>query len=158
MLSTKEQIKQLEADYDKTFDEIESKHQGVDYHGRLPALRAKIEKAKKWSRAFDQVHQAVDQAVPAHESRHLKNKVNAIIEHVLNEEHEDENLADIAADFVEDELGRLDWMGNWNLIRSRENPVQRIQSYLDTYGISADATQIAAYLDKLVASNPGRWK
>lgn len=69
-----------------------------------------------------------------------------------------EDVSDIAADFVENEIGRLDWMNNWRLIKSRENPVLKVQAYLDKLGLLADPQAVVNEIDRMMVSTPGRWK
>jgi len=70
----------------------------------------------------------------------------------------DEDTAEIAADFIENEVGRFDWTNNWAVIKAREDPVAKVQSYLDAYGLVADARKIVDAVDQMAAENPGRWK
>jgi hypothetical protein len=65
---------------------------------------------------------------------------------------------EIAADFIENEVGRFDWMVNWNKIKSKGNPVHKVMDYLETYGIDADPEEIVDIIDQMVIDNPGRWK
>lgn len=70
----------------------------------------------------------------------------------------DEDPHEIAVDFIENELGRLDWVGNWEVVKARQDPLARVQSYLNAYGLVADAQEIVNIIDKMVDTNPGRWK
>lgn len=81
----------------------------------------------------------------------------AIAEAVL-ELDDSESVGDIAADFIENEVGRFDWINNWNVISEREDPVERVQQYLDNYAIVADARKVVEYINWLALENPGRWK
>ena len=78
-----------------------------------------------------------------------------IVEMVLDA---DEDTAEIAADFIENEVGRFDWVNNWQVIKAKEDPVAKVQSYLTAYGLVADAQKIADAVDQMAAENPGRWK
>jgi hypothetical protein len=70
----------------------------------------------------------------------------------------DESVADIAADFIENEVGRFDWVNNWQVVRSKGDPLGKVQAYLDQYGLVADAQAVVDAIDQLAAENPGRWK
>ncbi len=70
----------------------------------------------------------------------------------------DEDTAEIAADFIENEIGRHDWANNWSVIKAKENPLARVQAYLTNYGLVADPRKIVAAIDQMVAETPGRWK
>ena len=70
----------------------------------------------------------------------------------------DEDVAEIAADFIENEAGRLDWVNNWRVIKGRGDALAKVQSYLNTYGLVADAQEIVNTLDRMAEENPGRWK
>lgn len=78
-----------------------------------------------------------------------------IVEMVLDA---DEDTTEIAADFIENEVGRFDWVNNWEVIKAKEDPVAKVQSYLDVYGLVADAGKIVAAIDQMASENPGRWK
>lgn len=89
------------------------------------------------------------------ESADLRRVGQLIVEIILDA---DESVEDIAADFIENEVGRFDWVNNWNLIRSREDPVAKVQTYLDQYGLVADAQGVVEAIDRMAEVNPGRWK
>jgi len=81
-----------------------------------------------------------------------------LLAEVLLADEDTDTVAEIAADFMEDEVGRFDWITNWQVIREREDPVAKVQAYLDEYGIAANAQEIVNYIDRMVTENPGRWK
>lgn len=85
----------------------------------------------------------------------LKKAAALIVEVVLDD---NEDVADIAADFVENEIGRFDWVNNWSVVRGRENVVGLVQAYLTKYGMAADPTAVVAEIDQMAQNNPGRWK
>lgn len=101
----------------------------------------KNEKATKLQEAID----SPDLAVAA----------QAVVEVLLDDEV---SVADIAADFIEDEVGHYDWVNNWNVVRSRKDPVRMVQEYLDRYGLVADAQAVVNVIDGMAKNNPGRWK
>jgi hypothetical protein len=89
------------------------------------------------------------------ESPDLAVAAQAIVEVLLDDEV---SVTDIAADFIEDEVGHYDWINNWNVVRSRTDPVQMVQEYLDRYGLVADAQAVVNVIDGMAKNNPGRWK
>lgn len=76
-----------------------------------------------------------------------------IVEIVLDA---DEDIAEIAADFIENEVGRLDWVNNWRVIKAREDVLAKVQSYLATYGLTVDAQEVINTVDRMAKENPGR--
>ena len=70
----------------------------------------------------------------------------------------DEDPAEIAVDFIENEVGRLDWTANWQVIKEKEDPLAKVQTYLRDYGLMADAQEIVNIIDRMAVENPGRWK
>lgn len=99
------------------------------------------EKRAKLSRAVESADPKVAAAV--------------IVEMMLDFE---EDTAEIAADFIENEVGRFDWVNNWQVIRGREDPVAMVQAYLARYGLVANAQEIVNSIDQMAQDNPGRWK
>lgn len=71
----------------------------------------------------------------------------------------DPEWADEALDFVEEEVGRFDWENNWRLLKQHHNMAERVQNWLDRYGISGDADGIVKYIDQLTLNRSGkRWR
>lgn len=85
----------------------------------------------------------------------LKSAATLIVEAVLDD---NEDVADIAADFVENEIGRFDWVNNWYVIRGKEDPVAKVNRYLNAYSLVADPAAVVAAIDQMAQNNPGRWK
>jgi len=144
----KERIRELEAEYSRVADEIENRHQGVDYQARLPALRKQIDTAKKQAAKFDRIRRAVESD--------MKDAAKAIVEVLLDEEPE--SIQEITADFVENELGRFDWMNNWRVIKANGQAVERIEAYLGYMGIQANPMEIVNEIERMARETPGRWK
>ncbi len=95
------------------------------------------------------------------ESKNAQTAARLLVEILLDQgedEAETELIQDVAADFIENEVGRFDWLRNWGVIRSQGDPVPKVQAYLDTYAITADARKIVAEIDRMAVENPGRWK
>jgi hypothetical protein len=64
---------------------------------------------------------------------------------------------DLALSFIEEEVGRFDWVNNWPKIKESGNARWRVQNWLDALGVEHSADEIVSYLDKLVAERTGRW-
>lgn len=141
------QLAELEAEYDRLSDQIEQRHGGVDYGGRLVALRKEMERVRGLKSKFDAMQKAVEAQTP-------RETGSAIVEVMLDSEPAEE----IAADFIENEVGRFDWVNNWRTIREREDPVQKVRAYLLLYDIRANPEEIVNIIDRMAQGNPGRWK
>jgi hypothetical protein len=139
-------LAELEAEYGRLYDQIERQHGGVDYKGKLAALRKEIEKAKGFKAKFDKVRQAVES----------KDPVPAIVEEILDTEEPD-SPEEIAADFIENEVGRFDWTNNWAAIKAQEDPVAKVRAYLLIYDLRGDPVEIVNIIDRMAQNNPGKW-
>jgi len=100
-------------------------------------------------------NEKVSKLQEAVDSPGLECAAKLIVEVLLDDEV---SVGDIAADFIEDEVGHYDWVNNWNVVRARENPVVMVQAYLDRYGLVSDAQAVADTIDRMAQDNPGRWK
>lgn len=89
------------------------------------------------------------------QDRDLSRVAVLVVEMVLDAE---EDVTEIAADFVENEVGRFDWVRNWEVIKEKEDPVAKVQHYLLTYGLMADAREVVNIIDQMARTNPGHWK
>lgn len=83
-------------------------------------------------------------------------KTAAIIVEVLLDDGVD--TAEIAADFIENEVGRHDWVNNWRVIRERQEALAKVQAFLTAYGLVGDAAAVVEMIDRMAQENPGRWK
>lgn len=99
---------------------------------------------------MSRIHLAVESDDPVLTAR--------LVAEALIEMDDSESVAEIAADFIENEVGRLDWINNWSVVREREDPVAMVQLYLDDFDIVADPVKIVEYIDRLARVNPGKWK
>jgi hypothetical protein len=146
------EVARLEKLYDQTDARID-RQGGVDYRGELARVRAELEEARRQlklaQKRFAQVRRATETDGRA--------ATEALVELLLDEDEEDP-IEDIAADFIENEVGHYDWMVNWPVWKAKGDPLPRVQAYLDTYGIQADARAVIAEIERLVVENPGRWK
>lgn len=70
-----------------------------------------------------------------------------------------DDVEDIALSFVEDEVGRFDWMNNWKKFKLRHNAVSKVRSYLQYLNYpDVKAVDVVKFIDALVDERPGRWK
>jgi hypothetical protein len=69
-------------------------------------------------------------------------------------------MEDLAYHFVEEEVGRHDWERNWETICKRENPVDKVDKWLKSYGVKdGDANWITDHITQLTKTHHGaRWK
>lgn len=66
---------------------------------------------------------------------------------------------DIAADFVENELGRHDWMNNWPKYKAKHGDVRgRIATWLANAGHVAEPEEIERTIERMMLTRPGRWR
>ncbi len=83
--------------------------------------------------------------------------IPSIVEALLEEPETTPN-EEIAADFIENEVGRFDWVNNWQAIKKRGDPVARVRAYLLLYDLRANPVEIVNIIDQMAQNNPGRWK
>jgi len=145
----KAEIGALEAEYQSVEDRID-RSGGVDYRGELAAIRKKLNSKRHELELWSNLRAATESGSRADTAR--------LIVEVLIADEDTDTIAEIAANFMEDEIGRFDWLTNWQVVRKREDPVAKVQAYLDEYGIAADAQEIVNYIDQMTTENPGRWK
>ncbi len=71
-----------------------------------------------------------------------------------------QDTEDLAYEFIEQEVGRLDWKTNWPKFKANHEGilVQRVQAWLDYLGIEYDANALIQFLDHMVESRNGKWK
>lgn len=73
--------------------------------------------------------------------------------------HSGPETDDLAADFIENEVGRLDWSVNWPRYKAKHPDYPaRIQNFFHRLGREVDAEAIARHLDLMVITRPGPWK
>lgn len=68
-----------------------------------------------------------------------------------------EATEDLALSFIEEEVGRFDWIANWPKFKQTTDARQRVQDWLNALRIEHDPDEIIAYLDRLVAERSGKW-
>ena len=67
-------------------------------------------------------------------------------------------IDEIAADFVEEEIGRYDWRANWQS-RSKSGDIHaQISQWLGRHGLNADPLSIIQTLDRWARKRPKRWQ
>lgn len=69
----------------------------------------------------------------------------------------DHDTEDLACTFLEEEVGRFDWIRNWESLRKDGIAHQKVKSWLDFMGIEHDPGAIVDYLNNLSRTRPGRW-
>lgn len=67
------------------------------------------------------------------------------------------NLDDVAADFVEQEVGQHDWVRNWQQMRAAQDPVERVSSWMQGYQLRLDPAELVQRLDDMAALG-GAWR
>ncbi len=66
---------------------------------------------------------------------------------------------DIASDFIENEIGRHDWMSNWPTYKAKQPNLRgRIATWLSNAGYVAEPEEIERKIDQLILTRPGRWR
>ena len=62
---------------------------------------------------------------------------------------DDDRLEDAAYEFIESEVGRLDWHRNWTAYKKRhgESVPQRVESWLRHFEMDHDPTAIVKFID-----------
>ena len=72
-------------------------------------------------------------------------------------QHEDA-VEDVAADFIEHEVGRLDWRNNWPKYKEKHpDYLQRIQAWTERIRLRCDPQAVVDHLNRLVVLQVGRW-
>lgn len=64
---------------------------------------------------------------------------------------------DLALSFVEEEVGRFDWVNNWQTLRKTADMRQRVQEWLSALRVEHSPDEIVSYLDRLVVERSGKW-
>jgi hypothetical protein len=65
---------------------------------------------------------------------------------------------DLALDYVENEVGRFDWMNNWPKHKEQRPIRDRVAAWLERLQAQADPDDIIRRIDDLVTKRPGRWR
>ena len=69
---------------------------------------------------------------------------------------------DLAAEFIEQEVGRVDWQTNWPKFQANQGDeqglVKRVKRWLDYIGIEYPPEDIITYLDGLAKDRTGLWR
>lgn len=68
-------------------------------------------------------------------------------------------IDDVAADYMENEIGRHDWSVNWPKYKSKHPDLKaKVQSWLERYEIDHDPQGLIDFLDRMVATRSGKWR
>lgn len=75
-----------------------------------------------------------------------------------SDEETSESIENTALDFIENEVGRYDWLVNWEVYKSKHDVASKVQEYLNYYAI-IDVTpeDVITFIDKLKQERPGHW-
>lgn len=68
-------------------------------------------------------------------------------------------IEELACDFIEEEIGRHDWLNNWEQVKNRRNIESMVFWWLERIGAEdVTAGEIVDYIDKFVEEHGhGRW-
>lgn len=70
-----------------------------------------------------------------------------------------QELDDHVATFVEQELGRHDWMHNWPAWKTKyPNYREKIRSFFWQLGVDIDPDDVIRHIDNMILTRPGRWR
>lgn len=64
---------------------------------------------------------------------------------------EELDLESIAADFIEEEVGRKDWANNWAALKANNSLEAKVKSWMIFQQIEGDPTKIISHIDNMVA-------
>lgn len=68
-------------------------------------------------------------------------------------------IEDLVAKFVEEKLGRHDWASNWPVWKAKNAKyMDTIRAWFHQNGEDVDPRQIAAKIEDMIVSRPGRWR
>jgi len=85
-----------------------------------------------------------------------------LIEAAFDGEFEDIELTELAADFIEEEVGQYDWFNNLKATKERlgdEGLKYAIRLWMEETGRNGDASKVAGELDRLAREFPtARWQ
>jgi hypothetical protein len=81
------------------------------------------------------------------------------VEPSLHYRHRISEASDLAADFIENEIGRHDWMENWPKWKSKHPDYrERIRAWLERIGENLDPDEIVQAIDQMKILAPGKWR
>jgi hypothetical protein len=72
-----------------------------------------------------------------------------------------QDTEDLAFEFMEQEIGRLDWRNNWPKVKAdlgEDGTRRKVQAWLNYIGIEYDPGLIIAFLDDMVKNRNGNWR
>lgn len=68
-------------------------------------------------------------------------------------------VEDLAATFVEQELGRHDWAMNWSAYKVKyPDFLGRIRGFFHRLGEEVNPEEIARHIEAMIVQRPGRWR
>ena len=69
----------------------------------------------------------------------------------------DPDIEDVAATFIEQEVGRFDWKNNWTVYKNKPSLSDRVAAWLALMDLQIDPSDLIAEVDRLSAERSGRW-
>jgi len=67
------------------------------------------------------------------------------------------DVDDLAATYVEEEVGRFDFKNNWEALKRRTNIQEKVRLWLEQLNVDTNPDEVIAVIDQMAASRPGRW-
>lgn len=67
-------------------------------------------------------------------------------------------VEDVAADYIEQQVGRHDWKNNWRVLKQKYNMVERIAEWLESYQYAQTAEAVVKHLDDMAKGVAGSWR
>lgn len=67
-------------------------------------------------------------------------------------------LETAAYDFIEQEVGRIDWRRNWEQMRKEQDMVTHASVWIRKMNLDLDARELVQWLDDFVAQQRGAWR
>ncbi len=71
---------------------------------------------------------------------------------------DDTEIEDIACDFIENEVGRLDWMRNWEVFKRKPNAGELAAQWLSDMGHSFTPQELFSHIEGMVGRRAGKWQ
>lgn len=126
------------AAYDKAFSD------GLGPKLRKSVSTCSLEQFKEWLESGD--HKNPCESV-----------AESILQELLYDDLEGEPVEEVAADFIENEVGRFDWINNWAKFKEKHDAFVKVRQYLATHRINASPEEVISEIERMVKFNPGKW-
>lgn len=66
------------------------------------------------------------------------------------------SVDDVASDFIEQEVGRHDWVRNWDVVKAREDVVKMVGDWASGFAMRVDPREVVSHIDAMAKSG-GAW-